>query len=70
MAILFGRTKRLGQIGRGPDYEGPIMRNISLKIFEFGQVVQYMWFKILSRALDAIFIGGAEPFKQFWQRPL
>ena len=40
MAILFGRTKRLGQIGRGPDYEGPIMRNISVKIFEFGQVVQ------------------------------
>ena len=45
------------------------MRNNSVKLFEFGPVVQKeMSFKdiFLSRALDALFFSGAVPFVQFW----
>ena len=47
-----------------------IMRNNSVKLFEFGQ-----WFRrndnkrhFLSRALAAPLFGGAEPFVQFWYK--
>ena len=44
------------------------MRNISLKLFEFGPVVQEeMSIKdFLSRALAAPFYSKVKPFAQFW----
>ena len=43
------------------------MRNNSVKLFEFGPLVQEMsFYKNLSRALAALMFSGAEPFMQFW----